>query len=135
MPGIAGIYYLDGREAERHILAFSLPASLKIRDGWTKWILRQAMEKLLPEEVRLRKDKIPFEIPIRSWLWVNRDNIMELFSSDSVLSSQFINPAYIRENIDMLLRYPRTTLEVWRYINLELWLRAFFSITSNRQIA
>ncbi len=106
---------------------FSLPSNLKIKDGWTKWILRQAMKGILPEDVRLRRDKIGFDAPIRTWLWMHRDKIRQLFSSHNVLSSQFIEPTYIAKNLDMLLNHERTTFEIWRYINLELWLKLFFS--------
>ena len=29
----------------------SLPVELKLRDGWTKWIFRRAMESLLPQTI------------------------------------------------------------------------------------
>ena len=37
---------------------FSLPGSFKIRNGWTKWILRKTMENKLPSEIAWRSDKI-----------------------------------------------------------------------------
>ena len=47
---------------------FSLPPYLKIRDGWTKWILRKAMENILPAEIVWRKEKIGFEPPQKQWM-------------------------------------------------------------------
>ena len=47
---------------------FTLPAHLKIKDGWTKWLLRKAMENFLPKEIVWRKDKIAFEPPQKQWL-------------------------------------------------------------------
>jgi len=47
---------------------FSLPAGFKIRDGWTKWLLRKSMSGLLPDEVLWRKDKIGFEPPQKNWM-------------------------------------------------------------------
>lgn len=47
---------------------FSLPSHFKIREGWTKWILRQSMEGLLPEEIVYRRDKTGFEPPQRTWM-------------------------------------------------------------------
>ncbi|RMF51658.1 MAG: hypothetical protein D6746_17450 [Bacteroidetes bacterium] len=35
----------------------ALPAHLKRRDGYGRWVLRRAMEGVLPEEVRWRRDK------------------------------------------------------------------------------
>ena len=47
---------------------FSLPANFKIHEGWTKWILRKAMNKKLPAEVVWRKDKTGFEPPQKNWM-------------------------------------------------------------------
>jgi asparagine synthase (glutamine-hydrolysing) len=47
---------------------FSLPASFKINNGFTKYILRAAMQPYLPNNIVWRKDKIGFEPPQKSWL-------------------------------------------------------------------
>lgn len=47
---------------------FSLPSELKIKNGWTKYLMRVAFEDLLPEEITWRKDKIGFEPPQKSWM-------------------------------------------------------------------
>jgi asparagine synthase (glutamine-hydrolysing) len=114
--------FLDHRLIE---YVFSLPASLKIRDGWTKWLLRQSMQGILPEEIRLRKDKIGYGVPLETWLKTNRKQIKALFSGN-VLSRQYINLAFIKDHLDDLLSSKKTCWEVWRYVNLEIWLREFF---------
>jgi asparagine synthase (glutamine-hydrolysing) len=47
---------------------FTLPADLKIKEGWTKWLLRKSMENFLPKEIVWRKDKIGFEPPQKQWM-------------------------------------------------------------------
>ncbi len=47
---------------------FSLPANFKIRNGWTKWLLRKTMENDLPSSIAWRKDKIGFEPPQKKWM-------------------------------------------------------------------
>lgn len=47
---------------------FSLPARTKIRDGYSKWILRQAMKDQLPPVILNRKEKTGFEPPQRTWM-------------------------------------------------------------------
>jgi asparagine synthase (glutamine-hydrolysing) len=44
---------------DRHLVEFclGLPPGFKIRDGYTRWILRQAMEGMLPPEVQWRAGK------------------------------------------------------------------------------
>jgi len=57
--------FLDYRLVE-----FSLrcPPSLKLRDGWTKWLLRSSLVGLLPDKIRLRKTKLGFNTPEKKWL-------------------------------------------------------------------
>ena len=43
--------------------AFSLPADLKIYQGWTKWIARKAAVNRVPEEIIWRKEKVAYESP------------------------------------------------------------------------
>lgn len=40
---------------------FSLPPHMKIKEGWTKWILRSAFQDLLAPEVAWRRDKVGAE--------------------------------------------------------------------------
>lgn len=47
---------------------FSLPSHYKIRNGYTKWILRETMKEELPASVAWRKDKIGFEPPQLQWM-------------------------------------------------------------------
>ncbi len=47
---------------------FSLPAAYKIKNGWTKAIMRDAMHGILPPEIERRTDKIGYEPPQRKWM-------------------------------------------------------------------
>ena len=47
---------------------FSLPSSFKIRNGWTKWLLRVSMKDRLPGTIVWRKDKVGFEPPQKTWM-------------------------------------------------------------------
>ncbi len=47
---------------------FSLPATMKMQEGFTKWILRATMQNQLPKEIVWRKDKIGFEPPQAEWM-------------------------------------------------------------------
>jgi asparagine synthase (glutamine-hydrolysing) len=46
----------------------SLPSHFRMRNGYTKWILRKNMETILPESIVWRKSKIGFEPPQRAWM-------------------------------------------------------------------
>ncbi|HLO81573.1 MAG TPA: asparagine synthase (glutamine-hydrolyzing) [Chitinophagaceae bacterium] len=47
---------------------FSLPSSFRMRDGYTKWILRKMMDKKIPSEICWQKGKIGFEPPQKQWM-------------------------------------------------------------------
>jgi asparagine synthetase B (glutamine-hydrolysing) len=52
--------FLDYRLLE---LVLALPDSMLMHEGWSKWILRAALPDVLPEAIRLRKDKMGFDTP------------------------------------------------------------------------
>lgn len=49
-------------------LLFSIPARFKMRDGYTKWLLRKSMADKLPPGLAWRTDKIGFEPPQQQWM-------------------------------------------------------------------
>ncbi|MEX0635729.1 MAG: asparagine synthase C-terminal domain-containing protein, partial [Ferruginibacter sp.] len=54
--------------AELVQFVFSLPSAYKIRDGYTKYILRKTMQSKLPDQVLWRTDKIGYEPPQQKWM-------------------------------------------------------------------
>ena len=44
---------------------FSLPAHFKIRNGWTKWILRETMKSSLPESIASKSGMVPITPPAK----------------------------------------------------------------------
>lgn len=46
----------------------SLPVSLRINKGYTKAVLHEAIKGIVPEDVRLRVDKLGFPAPEVDWL-------------------------------------------------------------------
>ena len=59
---------------------FSLPSNYKIREGWTKWLLRVSMEPAIPAEIAWRKDKTGFEPPQQLWM---KDPVMQEYLHES----------------------------------------------------
>ena len=51
---------------------FSLPNEYKINQGWTKFVMRKAMDKILPPSICWRVDKIGYEPPQKKWIQSER---------------------------------------------------------------
>lgn len=66
---------------------FNLPIKSKLGNGYTKRILRDAMNGILPEQVRTRKTKIGFNAPLTEWI----DGPLKEYSLDTVHSISFLN--------------------------------------------
>jgi asparagine synthase (glutamine-hydrolysing) len=60
--------FLDYRLVD---FCFSMPDDYKIRDGWQKWTLRQAMTEV-PDAIRYRKDKKGYTTPQQIWIEQNK---------------------------------------------------------------
>lgn len=54
---------------------FCMDDKWKINNGWTKYILREAMKGILPEKIRQRKDKIGFWTPHKLWMEQLKDEV------------------------------------------------------------
>jgi asparagine synthase (glutamine-hydrolysing) len=105
------------------------PVSLKLREGWTKWILRQALAGTLPEPVRWRKSKLGFAAPQKDWLHQDtRGTIRSLAMERRLKMSRILSIERIRTEFDSFIaRKPgcMTDLEAFRVLNLEQWARVF----------
>ncbi len=117
--------FLDYRLAE---FAFSLPGRFKIRNGIGKWILREAMKGILPEDVRTRRDKAGFIAPADVWFrTTNREQVHALLNSDSIRSRGLFDIPRINTMFsEHLCGEKNHQMVLWQLINLELWFRRFF---------
>jgi asparagine synthase (glutamine-hydrolysing) len=108
--------FLDYRLVE---LALSLPGSLKIRDGWSKWILRQAMSGRLPRDIAWRRNKLGFEAPERTW-----QQRLQPEMKATVLRSALLGDIADRSLLEQ--RFSSLSLRAqWRLFSVALWEQAF----------
>jgi asparagine synthase (glutamine-hydrolysing) len=74
--------FLDHRLVE---FLVNLPPEWKIRNGWTKYVLRQAFPEL-PDAIRWRRDKQGFLTPEQQWLKYNLNGLIRSTFHNSQLS-------------------------------------------------
>ena len=104
--------FLDYRLVE---IGLSLQQSMKMNDGWTKWILRQAMNHRMPDAIVWRKNKFGFEAPDELWQH-NHYNEMEKVVLASPLVRELTDAYRLRSQYRRLDKRSR-----WRLYSLAAW--------------
>ena len=104
-------------------LAWRLPMDLKLRDGVTKWVLRQVLYRHVPREL-VDRPKMGFGLPVGPWLrgplrpWAE-----ELLSERRLASQGLLDPAPVRRAWALHLAGRRDLAhELWDVIALQAWL-------------
>jgi asparagine synthase (glutamine-hydrolysing) len=112
----------NGREVRLPFLShelvefiFSLPPSFKIRKGWTKWILRKAMETHLPAGIAWRTDKTGFEPPQQSFMEDKRVQDLIRDSQRILVDQQVLKRRVLDKKIQPHSAYAADHYE-WRYL-------------------
>jgi asparagine synthase (glutamine-hydrolysing) len=108
--------------------AAGVPAHLKIRGSESKYLLKRAVEDLLPKDIVYRR-KMGFPTPLRAWLRDRRAAglLATLRDPDGLLARYVSKPALET----LLSRHAAGQLDgtdrIWRLLNLQLWGRIFLS--------
>jgi asparagine synthase (glutamine-hydrolysing) len=77
---------------------FSLPSTMKMHNGWTKWIMREAYKELLPQEIAWRKDKIGFDVPQNNWLQKPKVQDLILDSTQTLVNQKILHAKTLSRN-------------------------------------
>lgn len=98
---------------------FSLPSHFKIRQGWTKWLLRQSIKNELPEAIVWRKNKVGFEPPQK--IWMQDAGIKELImeSKKKMVDEKILKPDVLKKSIQPKAAYEADNFD-WRYLSAGL---------------
>ncbi|HET9826621.1 MAG TPA: asparagine synthase C-terminal domain-containing protein, partial [Chitinophagaceae bacterium] len=94
---------------------FSLPSHFKIRQGWTKWILRTSMQNVLPGDIAWRTDKIGLEPPQRTWMQLPSVREMIHASKIKMVKEKILNPEVVNKTIHPAAAYEKNNFD-WRYL-------------------
>ncbi|MDD5420504.1 MAG: asparagine synthase (glutamine-hydrolyzing), partial [Methanomicrobiaceae archaeon] len=129
----ARVPYLDYRLVE--FLA-SLPDDQRIRNGVTKFVLRKAIEGIVPEVIRCRMDKRGFSTPEDIWMQgPMREHILEILASESFRARPYWDAGKVLQSYrDFAEGKTSYSTELWRIICAELWLRRFIDRAERGQV-
>jgi len=111
--------------------AATLPASLKIKDGRRKHVLKEVAATLLPRDI-LDRRKQGFGVPLGTWF---RGNLRELFAdtllSPSSLQRGYFEPAFVRHIVDEHLAGTRDHMwQLWQLVVFDRWHQQYVGETA-----
>ena len=103
---------------------FNISGSYKIQHGKSKYLLREAMKDVLPNEIYNRTDKIGFATPEKKWLVELKPYIKEIISQKN---DEYVNWEEFHQNFDAIYEHAinTSTLRLWRFINFALWRKVY----------
>ena len=117
----ARVPLLDHRVVE---FAWSLPQKMKLRDGVTKWALREVLYRRIPRAL-IERPKMGFAVPIADWLrgplraWAE-----ELLAEKRLVEQGLFNPAPIRERWRSHLAGTNWAYPLWNVLMAQAWIEA-----------
>lgn len=116
--------FLDHRLVE---FLFAIPADQKLRGVTTKFVMRNAIKGIVPEEIRLRKDKIGFAPPELAWMrGPLREWITNVFNSPQFRQRGWLEPKVVdRVWQGFLAGHDGWASLIWRWLSLEIWAQVF----------
>jgi asparagine synthase (glutamine-hydrolysing) len=117
--------FLDYRLVE---FAVSCSPNLKLHNGWSKWILRNAMKGVLPDKIRLRKTKLGFDAPDASWISTGLQNgHRDIWNAPNLRMERFLDGKNFTNECKKFLGGSPSALpanSLFLAISLELWAQA-----------
>ncbi|MGQ0839396.1 asparagine synthase (glutamine-hydrolyzing) [Actinokineospora sp.] len=113
--------FLDHRLVE---LAFSLPSSVKVRKGVTKWVVKEVARRHLPDDV-VDRAKSGFKVPLDAWFRDGlRDMANDLLTGPASFVAGVLEPVAVRK---LLAEHEAGTRNeqprLWTLLSLEVWHR------------
>jgi asparagine synthase (glutamine-hydrolysing) len=126
--------FLDRELAE--FVAWNVPPSMKLKGTFrptTKYILRKAMQDVLPREV-LTQPKAGFAAPVDYWLAHDlKEMVDDLLSPSQLRDRGLFRPQAVRAFVDEHRRGVQDwSMQIWQFLTLEIWMRTFLDSSAKR---
>jgi asparagine synthase (glutamine-hydrolysing) len=103
--------------------AATIPADIKFKGGEMKHFIKSTFAGELPLELKQRRDKMGFPVPLKEWFSGELNGLVaDIFSTQRSRHREFFNTDAILANIDNAERFSR---KIWGLMSLELWHQVF----------
>jgi asparagine synthase (glutamine-hydrolysing) len=116
----ARVPLLDHRIVE---FAATIPADIKFKGGQMKHFLKSTYAADLPEELKERRDKMGFPVPLKEWFSGElKDYVKDVFSTQKSRERPYLDSDAILANFENAEQFSR---KVWGFLSIELWHQLF----------
>jgi asparagine synthase (glutamine-hydrolysing) len=121
---------LDHRLVE---FAAAIPPAMLLRGGTTKWIFKEAMRGVLPDDIIDRR-KQGFGIPLGRWFRGKLGGfVRDLLLTKRSRERGFFNPDAVADLVRSHEAGRPLDMQIWTLLSFELWCRAFIDARTARQ--
>lgn len=115
--------FLDYKMVE---LACKIPFRLKVKNGESKYILKKALEKIVPKE-NLYRRKMGFTIPLSAWFTESLNSYTKsILLNKNAKISEYFKQEVIKKMLEKHSEENDFGPKLWALLTLELWLRKYF---------
>ncbi|MBP7474389.1 MAG: asparagine synthase (glutamine-hydrolyzing) [Pyrinomonadaceae bacterium] len=108
-----------------------MPREMKLRGNTTKWILREAMKGILPNEI-LDRPKMGFPVPVGNWFRGEFRHIVdEYVLGKRAMDRGIFDGDYVRKLVVEHDAGENHDERIWSLVNFEIWQRGFIDGEGN----
>ncbi len=113
--------FLDARVVE---FALSLPSSIKVRNGVTKWPVKELARRFVDADI-VDRPKVGFKVPIGEWFRTSlADEVRGLLQSDASRCRGLLDTGLVDRFVsDHLEGRADRSKQLWPLVSLEIWAR------------
>jgi asparagine synthase (glutamine-hydrolysing) len=103
-----------------------LPDNYRVNGLKTKWILRQAGQSLIPEQI-LNRPKVGFRVPVNKWFQgPMKDYLLDHLRGPSSKTRAYYDPQVLDRMVDDHVEGKQNHEKLlWALLNLEIWHRQY----------
>lgn len=127
---LSAMYSVDVRFpfCDRSLVEFSLslPPEVKLKNGWSRYIMREAMTGVLPPKVQWRGGKISLaKVYPYMWRRYAQDYVREALEHPPALLEQYINMPVVRQMYRRFLEEKKRDQldQVWQVVVFSVWMK------------
>jgi asparagine synthase (glutamine-hydrolysing) len=112
---------------DHNLVEKTLASGITIKNGWTKHLLRESMNGILPEKIRLRVDKMGFETPENRWFQTQemKTFVEKILSTDKFKARPYFDNTKVDKVLNEYLNQNNYNPDIWKWLSLEIWFNLY----------